>query len=80
MDLITEQCQRAIDMDLYESHLHSFIIKLRLEEGTEELKRTAWSGQIKHIPGGEYRYVRSLEEISDFIRPYLTSAGVDIDE
>ncbi|PYS42053.1 MAG: hypothetical protein DMF71_10045 [Acidobacteria bacterium] len=64
-------------MDLSESHLHSFIIKLWLEEATEEADRTAWRGQIKHVPSGEHRHIKSFDEIADFIWPYLKLKGVE---
>ena len=65
--------KRGISMDLSESQLHSFIIKLWLEDATEETNRPAWSGQIKHVPSGEHRYIRSFDEIADFIKPYMKS-------
>ncbi|HEY0004489.1 MAG TPA: hypothetical protein VGB17_06730 [Pyrinomonadaceae bacterium] len=64
-------------MDLSESNLHSFIIKLWLEEANAEAERSAWGGHITHVPGGERRYIRDLDEIADFIRPYLESMGVE---
>jgi hypothetical protein len=65
-------------MDLSESQLHSFIIKLWLENPNEKTNGTAWRAQIKHVPGGEHRYVKSFEEIADFIEPYLKAAGVEV--
>jgi hypothetical protein len=64
-------------MDFAESQLHSFIVKLWLED-SEEGSRSSWAGQIKHVPGGEYRYIRNLEEITAFIKPYLESMGAEI--
>ena len=60
-----------------ESQLHSFIIKLWLEEASDEGDRTAWRGQIKHVPGGEHMYVKTFEEIADFMSPYLKSTGIE---
>lgn len=65
-------------MDFSEPQLHSFIIKLWLEDVTGEENRLRWGGQIKHVPGGEYRHIRDLEEITDFIKPYLESMGVEV--
>lgn len=58
-------------MDLSESHVHSFIVKLWLESVTEEAGRAVWHGQITHVPGGERRHFRDLDEIRDFIEPYM---------
>ena len=66
-------------MDFAESQLHSFIIKLWLEDVAEDGNQPMWGGQIKHVPGGEQRHVRNLEEITDFIKPYLESMGVELD-
>lgn len=66
-----------MSMDLYESHVQSFIIKLSVEKTTEGAARTAWRGQIKHVPTGDHRYVKSFDEIENFIRPYLKLNGVE---
>lgn len=66
-----------MSMDLYESHVQSFIIKLWVEKTTEGAARAAWRGQIKHVPTSDQRYVKSFDEIADFIRPYLELNCVD---
>jgi len=53
----------------------SFIIKFWLEEATEGERRAVWRGHITHVPSGERRYVRSLDDILDFISPYLEAIG-----
>jgi hypothetical protein len=62
-------------MRFAESQLHSFIVKLWLEDVNEEGSSRTWGGQIKHVPGGECRHIRSLEEITNFIKPYLGTVG-----
>lgn len=74
---LDSQYAGAISMDLPESDLHSFIIKLRLKEGTEGAARGGWRGQIKHVPSGEHRHIKSFDEIKDFISSYLRSKGVE---
>jgi hypothetical protein len=64
-------------MDLIESQLHSFIIKFWLEDTLENTKRTAWTGKITHVPGGEQRYIKSFDEMADFITAHLRSPRVD---
>ncbi len=56
-----------------EFNVHSFIVKVWIEE---EDRRSTWYGHITKVPGGEQRYLRSLREIEDFIRPYLKAAGI----
>jgi hypothetical protein len=63
-------------MDLSEPQLHSFIIKIWLEsaQGSDQ---TVLRAQIRHVPGGEARYLKNLDEIADFIRPYLNLSDVE---
>ncbi|MDT7602292.1 MAG: hypothetical protein QOF61_289 [Acidobacteriota bacterium] len=62
-------------MDLTESQVHSFIVKLWLDSVAEEAERAAWHGHITHVPGGERRYFKDLDEIRHFIEPYLGETG-----
>jgi len=64
-------------MDLSEAQLHSFIIKLWLEDAAGKGNRSAWSGQIRHVPGGEHRYIKNFDEMTEFMRPYLTSGNTE---
>jgi hypothetical protein len=59
-------------MDLPEAEVHSFIVKLWLES---EGRPVEWHGHITHVPGGERRYLRELDDIADFIEPYLARHG-----
>jgi hypothetical protein len=61
-------------MDPYESH--SFIVKVWLEESFEEAGEATWRGHITHVPGQERRYLHTLDDIVDFIGPYLERMGV----
>lgn len=58
-------------MDLTESQVHSFIIKLWLDSVADEATRAAWHGYVTHVPDGERRYFTDLDEIRSFIEPYL---------
>lgn len=61
-------------MDLAESTVHSFIVKLWLEaEGETSLR---WHGYITHVPSGARRYFRKLSDITDFIRQYVDDNGM----
>lgn len=55
-------------MDLTESKVHSFIVKLWLEGEADPL---TWHGQITHVPSGARRYFKTLNEITDFISHYI---------
>jgi hypothetical protein len=57
-------------MDILESQVHSFIVKLWVERD-EETGNTLWHGHITHVPGGERLYLKKLTDINDFIANYL---------
>lgn len=56
--------------------MHSFIIKLSLEQAPGRTGRIVWHGYITHVPGGERRYLKDLDGLAAFITPYLESSGV----
>jgi hypothetical protein len=64
------------DAALMESKTHSFIVKVWLEETADEPRRVTWRGHITHVPGGERRYLKDLDEIAFFTVPYLREMGV----
>jgi hypothetical protein len=68
-----------IGMDLSETYIHSFIVRIWIEETAEEVSRAVWRGHITHIPSGERRYVEDLDAIVVFIAPYLEAIGVKFD-
>ena len=59
--------------------MHSFIIKIWLEETVEETGRTLWRGRITHVPSGHKALFQNIDDISKFITPYLESMGVEND-
>jgi len=63
-------------MELY---THSFIIKIWLEETVEESGKVMWRGHITHVPSGIRRYLKNLDDITDFVAPYLERMGVKPD-
>jgi hypothetical protein len=63
-------------MDLPEATTHSFIVKIWLEEVTDETGDVTWRGYITHVPSGARRYLRNLDDIVDFILTYVEAIGV----
>lgn len=55
-------------MDLTESKVHSFIVKLWLEGETSP---HVWHGHITHVPSGTRRYFKQLSDITDFVAEYI---------
>ena len=58
-------------MDLAESTVHSFIVKLWLEDQGEETTRLKWHGNITHVPSGARRSFQKLSDVTDFIEQYI---------
>lgn len=65
-------------MDLYEVDFHSFVVKIWLEETAEESSRPIWRGHITHVPSGERQYFKELDEVKQFILPFLKLLGVEV--
>ncbi len=65
-------------MDWLESEAQSFIVKIWVEELIGEANRSVWRGHITHVFSGRRRYLKNLDEIGDFIAPYLERWGVKL--
>jgi hypothetical protein len=51
--------------------IHSFIVRMWLEEVDENTHRGNWRGRITHIPTGKQQYFIDMKSISAFIQSYL---------
>jgi hypothetical protein len=51
--------------------IHSFIIRMRLEQSDEDGDRVIWRGRITHVPGDEHQYFTDIKTIPKIIRSYL---------
>jgi len=65
-------------MDLAESKVHSFIVKLWLEDGGSEDSRLSWHGYITHVPSGARRSCRKLSDVTDFIKQYVDGNATSV--
>lgn len=63
-------------MDKPPPKVQSFIVKLWLDESSNETRKAVWHGHITHVPGGERRYLKRLRDIEDFIERYRVEMGV----
>ncbi|HSE25177.1 MAG TPA: hypothetical protein VLB68_26185 [Pyrinomonadaceae bacterium] len=59
-----------------EFNVHSFIVKVWIEEDATKNSGRLWHGTITHVPSGERRYLKNLGEITAFIEPYLKAMGI----
>jgi hypothetical protein len=62
-------------MDTTESKVHSFIVKLWLEDAGDEKGSAGWRGHITHVPSGKRRYLKTLDDILTFVNPYVPEPG-----
>lgn len=62
-------------MAVPESNVHSFIVKLWLEETDGKTDRGDWRGHVTHVPSGERHYIKSPYELTRIITPYLQGEG-----
>ena len=51
--------------------IHSFVIRLWLQENHSPDGKEVWHCQITHIPGGEQQYLSEISEIPGIIADYL---------
>ncbi len=65
-------------MDIRESQMHSFIVKLWLEKGGDDTRATVWHGYITHVPSGARRYLKDLHDIVSFIKLYFGDTGAKV--
>lgn len=65
-------------MDSLASDTQSFIVKIWIEDSAGDADRGLWHGHITHVPSNERRYLKNLNEIEDFIGPYLEEMGVKL--
>jgi hypothetical protein len=61
-----------------EFSVHSFIVKVWLEEEATKNGEGTWHGRITHVPSGRKRYLKNLSEITAFINPYLEAMGIQL--
>ncbi len=63
-------------MDSLEPDAQSFIVKVWVEDNNRQASQTVWRGHITHVSSNKRHYLKELDEIEDFIEPYLEAMGV----
>jgi hypothetical protein len=64
------------EVKYFEADTHSFIVRVWREARENELPNPEWRGEIEHVPGGERRGLRDLDEIASFIAAYIKNKGL----
>jgi len=67
-------------MNAIESHTHSFVIRIWLEEAPTKETSGTWRGHITHVNSADQHYLQSLEDVVAYIKPYLDAWGVTPEE
>ncbi len=65
-------------MDETQSEAQSFIVRVWVEERAEGAGGSVWRGHITHVSDHRRRYLKNLDEIGDFIMPYLEAMGAKL--
>lgn len=58
-------------MDAHEVSIHSFVIKIWLEDQRDTTGQPIWHGYITHIPSQERQYLRSIGDVVDAIHAHV---------
>jgi len=51
--------------------IHSFVIRMWLEQSDERARPGVWRGRVTHLPGNEQQHFTDLKNIVSFIKSYL---------
>ena len=67
-------------MKSFEDNTHAFVVRVWLEPREIEDAPPEWRGVIEHVPTGERRYLKNLDDIRRFIVSYLENMGVKLSQ
>jgi hypothetical protein len=67
-------------MNLPEHTTNSFVVRIWLEETAEEANTPSWRGHVTHIPSNVRRYIENVDDIANFIVPYLEALGIRVNQ
>jgi hypothetical protein len=65
-------------MPPFEQNTHVFVVRIWSEPREIEGAAPIWRGVIEHIPSGERRYVQNLDDMTDFMVPFLEKMGMKL--
>ena len=55
--------------------IHSFVVRIWLEEKQSNPRVVIWRGQITYVNNGDRHYFDDIKDIPAFIAPHLKEAG-----
>ena len=62
---------------LLEDNAAAYIVRVWLEPREVKNAHVEWRGSIQHVGSGKMKYLTDLNELAQFIRPFLDAMGVD---
>jgi hypothetical protein len=65
-----------VEMDDLETRIHSFVVKVWLEEPADERHCGVWRGHITHVASGRRVNVTNLSSVQSFVSRYLEEMGI----
>jgi hypothetical protein len=54
-----------------ETNIQSFIVKIWVEEVKSVNGKATWRGYIIHVPSGRRKYLQKLDDVTDFMTPFI---------
>ena len=76
--MLSDQASNDMDIASLEATSQPFFVRIWLEEGANGAHPATWRGHITHVPSGKRRYLKDLDEIARFIKPYLEQIGIQL--
>ena len=70
----------GVESCLLEDDSAAYIVRVWIEPREIEVAPTEWRGSIEHVASGRTKYLTDLDELAQFIRPFLEAMGVRFDE
>ena len=74
--MLSDRTSNDMELAPLEATSHPFFLRIWLEDGASEAYPATWRGHITHVPSGKRRYLKDLDEIATFIKPYLEEIGI----
>jgi hypothetical protein len=64
-------------MEASDTVIHSFVLKIYIEESSSPGGEIAWHGYITHVDSSTRGYIKTPGDILEFITPYLEKKARD---
>jgi len=55
----------------YDTIIHSFVVKIWLEEAATQEKAAVWRGRIVHVPSGERAFFKNMNDLLAIMQTYI---------